>query len=236
MKRVSSAARGSRPRPQAPVRRYDDACGTAHGLELLGDRWALLVVRELLLGGRRFSQLRADLPGISANVLTQRLAELEERGILVHRRLAPPASVSIYELTPWGHEAETIVLSLGRWAARSPLHDPTLQISPVSTMLSLRTMFSAAHAGDMQARVVFMLGDETYCCVVSKGQFTLERGAVDGADVIFEGTAQGLAAAVHGGQSFKALAAAGLLRVTGDLLLARKFARVFPLPDKVSKT
>ena len=99
-------------------RRYDDACGTAHGLELIGERWALLVLRELLLGPRRFSQLRADLPGLSANVLTQRLAELEERGLARRRMLPPPASAQVYEATEWGLEAEPVIQALGRWAAR----------------------------------------------------------------------------------------------------------------------
>jgi len=74
-------------------RRYDDACGTAHGLELIGERWALLVVRELMFGPKRFGDLRASLPGLSANVLTQRLEGLEAAGVVVRRKLPPPASV-----------------------------------------------------------------------------------------------------------------------------------------------
>src|ERR1051326_5970697 len=93
-------------------RRYDDACGTAHALDLIGERWALLVMRELMLGPKRFSDLRADLPGISANVLTQRLEGLEASGLLIRRKLPPPASSHVYELTPWGYEAEPIVQSL----------------------------------------------------------------------------------------------------------------------------
>ncbi len=81
---------------------YDDACGTALGLELVGERWSLLIVRELMFGGRRFSELRGSLPGISANILTMRLEGLERIGIVQRRTLPPPASVQIYELTPWG--------------------------------------------------------------------------------------------------------------------------------------
>src|SRR5688572_14865527 len=116
----------------APKRRYDDACGTAHALDLIGERWALLVMRELMLGPKRFSDLKVDLPGISANVLTQRLEGLEAAGLLIRRRLPSPASAQVYELTPWGYEAEPIVQSLGKWAARSPAHDPTLPISATS--------------------------------------------------------------------------------------------------------
>src|SRR6187455_2025237 len=129
-------------------RTYEDACGAAHALDLVGERWALLVMRELMLGPKRFSDLRSDLPGISANVLTQRLEGLEAAGLLVRRRLPPPASAQVYELTPWGYEAEPIVQSLGKWAARSPAHDPTLPISATSIMLSFRTMFDPARAGD----------------------------------------------------------------------------------------
>src|SRR5919107_1126541 len=97
-------------------RRYDDACGTAHALDLVGERWALLVMRELMLGPKRFSDLRADLPGLSANVLTQRLEGLEASGLLVRKKLPPPANAHVYELTTWGYEAEPIVQSLGKWA------------------------------------------------------------------------------------------------------------------------
>ena len=122
---------------------YNDACGTAHGLELIGERWALLVVRELMLGPKRFGDLKADLLGISANVLTQRLERLEANGIVTRRKLPPPASVQVYDLTDWGREAEPIIMTLGRWAARSPGHDPTLPLSGVSMMLSLRTMIDS---------------------------------------------------------------------------------------------
>src|SRR5947199_9280158 len=104
-------------------RRYDDACGLAHALDLLGERWGMLVRRELAYGPRRFSELKADLQGISANVLAQRLTELEARGLVRKTRLPPPASVQVYEATDWGLEAVPMIASLGRWAARSPWHD-----------------------------------------------------------------------------------------------------------------
>src|SRR5919112_6180673 len=97
-------------------RRYDDACGLAHALELLGERWAMLVLRELAYGPRRFSELKSDLQGISANVLTQRLTELEARGLVKKVRLPPPASVQVYEATEWGLEAVPTIASLGKWA------------------------------------------------------------------------------------------------------------------------
>src|SRR5215212_2138269 len=116
-------------------RSYEDACGLAHALDLIGERWAMLVLRELAYGPRRFSELKADLLGISANVLTQRLGELERRGIVRKTRLPPPASVQVYEATAWGLEAAPVIARHGKWAARSPLHDPTLPISHVAIMM-----------------------------------------------------------------------------------------------------
>ena len=120
-------------------------------MDLIGERWSMPLIRELLLGPRRFSDLKTSLNGISANVLSQRLDGLEKAGVLVRRKLPPPASVQVYELTSWGYEASPIFQALGRWAVRSPSHDPTRPFSPVSLMLSLRTMLSATAAGDLEA-------------------------------------------------------------------------------------
>jgi DNA-binding HxlR family transcriptional regulator len=219
--------------PAGPKRRYDDACGTAHALDLVGERWALLVMRELMLGPKRFSDLRSDLPGISANVLTQRLEGLEAAGLLVRRRLPPPASTQVYELTPWGYEAEPIVQSLGKWAARSPAHDPTLPISATSIMLSFRTMFDPQRAGNFRARIGFRLGAESFLAKIEDGRFENGRGDFDGADVVFTGTPTGLAAFVYGGQPIEVLEDVGLLKLEGDPEVAARFARLFPLPPKV---
>lgn len=214
------------------ARRYDDACGTAHGLDLIGERWALLVMRELMLGPKRFGDLRADLPGISANVLTQRLEGLEASGLLVRRRLPPPGNAQVYELTQWGYEAEPIVQVLGRWAARSPAHDPTMQISAVSIMLSFRTMLDAERALGLDARIGFRLGAESFLGHLANGGLDVARDDLETADVIFTGTAPALAAAVYGGQPLEALEAAGVLQVEGDRDLARRFTTLFPLPSK----
>lgn len=210
-----------------PRRRYDDACGTAHALELIGERWALLVLRELMLGPRRFSDLRTDLPGVSANTLTQRLGELEERGLVRRRRLPPPASVQVYEATQWGLEAEPVVQALGRWAARSPGHDPTLPISGVSVLLSFRTMISAKRAKGVDARIGFRFGADDYVARIKKGRIRVARGPLDQCDVVFSGPPTALAAVVYGGQPLD------LLGVSGDRALAEKFTTLFVLPPKV---
>lgn len=214
-------------------RRYDDACGTAHALDLIGERWALLVMRELMLGPKRFTDIRADLPGISANVLTQRLEGLEASGLVVRRRLPPPALAQVYELTEWGLEAEPIVKSLGRWAARSPAHDPTLPLSGTSLMLSFRTMFDPARTEGFAASIGMALGRETFLVRIADGRIEAERASVEGADLVLTGSPTAVAALVYGGVPLEELQADGALEAEGDRGLAARFATLFPLPPKV---
>jgi DNA-binding HxlR family transcriptional regulator len=213
-------------------RSYQDACGAAHALDLVGERWALLVIRELMLGPKRFGELRADLPAISANVLTQRLEGLEAAGILTKHRLPPPASAQVYELTAWGYESEPIFQALGRWAARSPLHDPTLPFSAVSLFLSFRTMFDARRAGDLSATIGFVIGPHAYLVAIDGGRLTAARGDVEAASLVFAGSAPAIAAVIYGGQPLDRMQAAGALEVEGDLALAARFVTLFPLPPK----
>lgn len=217
-------------------RRYEDACGAAHALDLVGERWALLVVRELIFGPKRFSELRASLPGISANVLTQRLEGLEAAGVLTRRKLPPPASVQVYELTPWGYESEQIFQVLGRWAARSPAHDPSLPLSAVSLFLSFRTMFDPGRAEGMDARVGFRLGPESFLVRIADSRIEVRRDPLEETDVVFSGAAPAIAAAVYGGQPLAALSSAGALSIKGDRDLAERFITLFPLPPKVERS
>lgn len=213
-----------------PTRRwYDDACGTAHALELVGERWSLLIMRELMLGPRRFGDLRASLPGLSANILTQRLDGLEAAGILCRSRLPPPASVQVYALTDWGLEAEPIIRDLGRWAARSPRHDPTLPLSPVSMMLSFRTMFDPAKAKGASLCLGFRLGDEDFSVRVRKGVLDAGRGVAASPDAVITATPEAVAGAVYGDPA--ALDALGPL-IEGDRTAFTRFAGFFELPPK----
>ena len=208
-------------------RRYDDACGLAHALELIGDRWAMLILRELAYGPRRFSGLRADLPGISANVLSQRLAELEWRGIIRKSRLPPPASVQVYEATEWGLEAAPVIAGLGRWAARSPLHDPTLPISHVAIMMSLQTMLDPGQAQGINARLGCRFGDTSYVAHLHDGRLDVERRTIESCDVTFTAAPAQLAAVVYGGAPLETV------DVKGDMELAKRFVTLFPLPPKI---
>jgi DNA-binding HxlR family transcriptional regulator len=197
-------------------------------MELLGERWAMLVLRELAYGPRRFSELRADLPGISANVLTQRLAELEARKLVRRLRLPPPASVQVYEATEWGLEAVPTIASLGRWAARSPWHDPMQPMSHVSVMMSLQTLISPALADGLDARIGFRFGETSYVATVHDGRLDIERIPVENCDVEFTGAPSAIAGVIHGGAPLETIT------VEGDMELAKRFRTLFPLPPKVA--
>lgn len=201
-------------------------------LELVGERWSLLIVRELMFGGRRFGELKAALNGISANVLTQRLEGLESAGILKKRKLPPPASVQVYELTRWGYESEVAIQELGRWATRSPAHDPSLPLSAASLMLSFRTMLSPERSAGMVATIGFRLGDEMFRTRLVHGQFEVERSEPVDADVVFTATPQGIAALTYGGVPLADGEAMGLVAVEGDRAIAERFLTLFPLPPK----
>lgn len=189
-------------------------------------------MRELMLGAKRFGDIKAGLPGISANILTQRLEALEASGILTRTRLPPPHSVPVYQLTRWGYEAEPILQVLGRWASRSPTHDPTRPFGSVSLLLSLRTMFAPERAGTMRATIRLELDGEPFTLRIDAGTLDAARGALGEADVVFEGTARMVAAAIYGGQDLATLEAAGALVIRGDRAVAARFLTLFPLPPK----
>ncbi|RYY28366.1 MAG: transcriptional regulator [Sphingomonadales bacterium] len=212
---------------------YDDACGTALALELVGERWSLLIVRELMFGGRRFGELKANLLGISANILTQRLEGLEASKIVAKRKLPPPASVQIYELTPWGYESERAIQELGRWAVRSHDHDVTLPLSAASMMMSFRTMYASARAPELIGRTIcFEMGAEHFVAVLEPEQIAIRRGDAP-ADARFESDPMTLASIIYGGRPFADAENMGALTVSGDRALAERFPALFVLPDKI---
>ncbi|MFI5693784.1 winged helix-turn-helix transcriptional regulator [Kribbella sp. NPDC051586] len=122
-------------------RGYRQACGVARGLDIVGERWSLLVVRELLLGPKRFTDLQEALPTASPNALSDRLRELAAAGVVRRRQLPPPGNVRVYELTPWGRGLEPIVVALGTWALAAPRTAEQLFVSVDSAMLTIRTFF-----------------------------------------------------------------------------------------------
>lgn len=209
---------------------YQDACGTALAMDLIGERWSLLIVRELLLGPRRFGEIRGALEGLSANILTQRLEGLEKGGILRRRQLPSPVNAQVYELTRWGAALEEPIFALSRWAAGSPAHDVTLPLSNGAFMLSLKTMMNREGARALAIDLGFRIGGEPFRATIVDGGLVIERGDPAGADVIFEGVPTPLAATFYGPLPLTESIREGRVAVTGDVALAQRFVDLFGLP------
>ncbi len=204
-------------------------------MELIGERWSLLIIRELMFGSRRFSDLRASLPGVSAKVLTERLAGLSDAGVLKRRKLPPPVSAQVYELSEWGYAAEPLIQELGRWAAMSAQHDPTLPLSPVSLMLSMRTMFDREKAHGVNTEIGFDIAGEQFNATLRKGALRISRGELREADAVFRAPAAPvMAAMLYAGVSVSQLEDEAGLVIEGDRERALAYADIFELPDKLA--
>ena len=213
-------------------RTYRDRCGIARALDIVGERWALLVVRELLLGPKRFTDLRAGLPHLSPDVLSGRLRELEEAGVVRRHTLAPPAASRVYELTEWGHELEPIVLDLGRWASSAPMPDEDAVFGADSAVLALKTLFAPAAADGLDAVYELRLGKQRFHARVSDRRFEVARGDAERPDAIIETDPVTLAGVLWHGRSRAQAMRRGAIRLDGDRAAAESFLRLFPLPDR----
>jgi DNA-binding HxlR family transcriptional regulator len=202
------------------LRSYEDPCGIARALDVVGERWALLIVRELVFGPKRFTDLRDGLAGASPNVLSQRLRELEGSGVV--RRSTEGAAA--YELTDRGHELHPILLQLGRWGARSTPR-PAGVLSVDALMVALETTFSPSDAGDLSAVYELRLGEARFMADVRSGAIAIARGSPPRADAVIETDAATLRAAVFGDRR-----PVDGVALRGDLRVARKFFRLFRRP------
>ncbi|MFA5988348.1 MAG: winged helix-turn-helix transcriptional regulator [Sphingomonas sp.] len=220
------------PAPLSDKRRYDDACTTAHAMELLGDRWAMLVVRELLFGGRRFNELRHGLPGISANVLTQRLEALEASRVVQRRKLPLAGGAHQYELTAWGQEAESVILALGRWGAQSIAHDPALPLSAASLMLRLRAALLPERLGQSAACIGFDIDGELFTARLGSGAMAVKRGCADNPDLLLCASAATLAGLFRGERPLGEYVATGALAIEGSRALAHWLTTLFAATPK----
>lgn len=192
----------------------------AHGMDLLGERWALLIVRELLLGPRRFSDLRAAMPGASADMIIRRLRELQGHDVVHQRRLPRPANAAVYELTTWGAGLESIVVGLARWSLHSPeiagrAQDP---LSVSSAVLSLRVLFDPERARERSTELVLALqvDDEPFRVAVRGGELDVARGDAPDADAALVTGPGPLAALLRGVTTLADELKAGRVDVRGE--------------------
>ena len=216
----------------ATKRTYRDGCAIAQALDLVGDRWALLVVRELLLGPKRHTDLRRALPSASPNVLSQRLTELEGAGVIRRRKLPPPAGARVYELTDWGRELEDTVMSLGQWAARSPTPPRPAPIrSADSVILALRARFDSRAAHGLHAAYELRLGEDRFRIQVADDQLELARGEAHQPDATIDTDNDTIAAVLWGGRSLADAQRSGTMTIEGNKATVERFVQLFPAPE-----
>lgn len=211
-------------------RSYADPCGIARALDVVGERWALLIVRELVLGPRRFGQLHAGLPDTSPNVLSQRLRELEQDGIVRRYTLEPPASLVVYELTARGRALEPVLLELARWGSSTP-RMLGREMSVSSLVLALKAMFHPApQVAVPHVSYGLRLAGEYYRVAIADGDIDISRGRPDDATATIDTDVTTLRMVVFLGTGIRSAEQAGALTITGDRRAAARFPKYFRTP------
>lgn len=195
---------------------YGDGCLTAHALDLIGERWALLVVRELMLGPKRYGDLQASLRGVSSNILSRRLRDLEDCAVVRRRKLGPPASTWVYELTDWGAGLKPVLVALGRWGTRSPFRDPAADTSADAMVFALYTHFDPGPSAHVNTVCALHLGEDHFIIRLVNGRLDIARGEAVAPDAVVESSFSSLRKLLTGEQSGADALAVGELVVSGD--------------------
>jgi DNA-binding HxlR family transcriptional regulator/putative sterol carrier protein len=209
-------------------RSYDQYCGVARALDLVGERWAMLVVRELLIGPKRFTDLQHGLPGIGTNILSARLKQLERGGVVHRRFLPPPAASTVYELTEYGRDLEEPLLGLGRWGAQSlgpRLPAQTLRSGWLA--LALKSFFRPDAARGLTATFELRLSDGTYHVRVAARHVEITTGPAIAPDLVLETDNDTLLGLIAGAVDPKVAYASHALHAEGDPALLGRFVEVF---------
>jgi DNA-binding HxlR family transcriptional regulator len=213
------------------MREYGDGCSSAHALDLVGERWALLIVRDLLFGPKRFTDLHTGLPQSSPNVLSQRLRELEETGIVRRRRLPPPASANVYELTEWGAGLEPILMALQRWGAASPSFAPDAPPGGDAAMLALKNAFDPGAARRVSIVAEVRFPTDVFRLAVDDGGIDISRGPARDPDVIIETDPGTLEELTFAGLTVTTAARAGRLHLDGDRRTLERLLSLFAVSN-----
>ena len=212
-------------------RTYGDRCGVARALDIVGERWALLVVRELLLGPKRFTDLRAGLPHVGPDVLAQRLRELEQSGIVRRGTLPPPAGSRIYELTERGRELEPVVLALGRFGSMAPFPPGEAEIGVDAVVIALKSLFAPACAEGRPASYDLRLGAQAFRADVAGGRLEVARASVPAPDETIEIDTGTLATVLWHGRALDEARRSDDLVVRGDQEAVARLLGLFPFPS-----
>jgi DNA-binding HxlR family transcriptional regulator len=208
-------------------RKYGQYCGFARALEVIGERWTLMIVRDLMVGPKRFSEILHGLPGIPTNILTTRLNELEETGIIERRAAPRPSRGVVYALTPDGEELEGAVIAIGRWGTKrlGDLREGEI-LTEDAIATTLRSAFRPESARGVNAKYLLKLGDVEVSAYVRRGSVTVERGAIESPDLVIE-TGPAIRALIAHEITPKEAIARHLVRLTGDPALLERFVALF---------
>jgi DNA-binding HxlR family transcriptional regulator len=206
------------------ARSYGDACPIARALDVIGERWALVVVRELIFGAQRFSDLRRALPGASTNMLTDRLRELEAHGVVRRRILPPPAASAVYELTDRGRDLEPILDTLGAWGSTEPRPEPS-SLTATSVLLFLR---GSARARPIPAAMTYrvQLDDRVWTISTADGQLEVLSHDTAAADATLRTDPETLNSLLHDPAGLDAAIARGAVHTEGNLSALRRLIQV----------
>jgi DNA-binding HxlR family transcriptional regulator len=217
-------------------RSYNQFCALAYALDVVGERWTLLIIRELLTGPRRFKDLIDGLPDVSTNLLSERLKSLEQQGILSRRVLPPPAGSTVYELTPVGQALETAVLELGKWGSQFLPDSPEGVAMPSvgTTTLAIKAFFHPEQTQGVSETYELHLGHEVIQVQVKDGSLRVEQGQALKADVVFHTEMPVFMGLFSGQLKPDDALAAGLIRIEGDHDALRRFLTLSSVPDASS--
>jgi DNA-binding HxlR family transcriptional regulator len=219
-------------------RSYNQYCGLAYALDIVGERWTLLIVRELIAGPRRFKDLVDGLPGVSTNLLAERLKRLEQHGMRSRRVLPPPAGSTVYELTELGHAIEPAVLELGRWGSRfvPPTWEDATLLHVGSYALTLKTFFRPELAQGLDERYALHIDDEVLQVHIRDGALLIGQGDTRGAAVVLHSDMPSYMRLLSGELAPDTALAQGLIRIEGDPSALSRFLRLCGLPAEASGT
>jgi DNA-binding HxlR family transcriptional regulator/putative sterol carrier protein len=215
------------------TRSYNQYCGLAYALDIVGERWTLLIVRELVAGPRRFTDLLDGLPGISTNLLSERLKDLEQQGLLRHRKLPPPAGSTVYELTPLGQALEKTLLELGRWGSQfvPPSMEGAKLLHASSYALTLKTFFRPERAQGINETYELHIDDEVLRVQLEEGQLQVQQGEAPKADAVFYTDTPTYLGLLSGQIQPDAAVERGLIRIERDPGALGRFLNICRLPS-----
>jgi DNA-binding HxlR family transcriptional regulator len=215
------------------AKRFEQYCPVAHALCLVGERWALLIVRDLLHGPKRYTDLLEGLPGIGTNILAARLRSLEEAGIVSKRRLPPPAASTVYELSEYGAELEEVFYALARWGARSlGPPGPGEELYPEWGLNAVAALFSPEAARGLTETYVLKIGEDVFSVRLEDGWMHAEMGAAEDADVVVETDMDTFFRLVSGDVAPRVALKQGLVAVEGDRAAFERSFQVLTLAPR----